>query len=116
MSEIFTIGDKVKIAKGADNDDRIGQVVTLRDFIEPGSDPPVWDCQTETGERFYAFTWELECADPIKELRRRIAVESEAYEDDDSLWVRGKKFALKQVTDWLTELVPDGELPKAVQA
>lgn len=36
-----------------------GQLVTLRTYVEPNSDEPVWCCETESGEHADLFWYEL---------------------------------------------------------
>ena len=48
-----------------------GQVVTLVEFIEPNSDPGLWEVITDDGVRLYPLPSELECVDPQQEQGRR---------------------------------------------
>jgi len=96
-------GDSARISRGADNDERIGHVVTL----VSRNDFESWQCRTVDGALFNAFDWELEHIDIVRELRRRISVELDGYRDDGSMWAAGKKFALKEIGTWLDELSSD---------
>jgi len=48
-----------------------GQVVTLVEFIEPNSDPGLWEVLTAEGVRLYPYPDELECVDPQQEQCRK---------------------------------------------
>ena len=48
-----------------------GQVVTLIEFVEPNSDPGLWEVLTADGVRLYPLPSELECVDPQQEQRRQ---------------------------------------------
>lgn len=115
MNEIFAVGDKVRGSMEALDESNRGQVFTLASYIEPNSDPALWECTTEAGQTVYLFPWELECLDPIKELRRRLAAELEECDntaeleecDNTSAYMRGKAVAFNTVADWLADLLPE---------
>ena len=116
MEAFFEIGKKVKISQRAFDGlnptifpEAIaarGKIVTLTDWVEPSSDEPVWEATTDNGEHVYLTTDEIECIDPVDELRRRVlaALDESAGESE---WERGHDSAISMVSTWIASLFPE---------
>lgn len=118
METFFEIGKKVKISQRAfeglntlDFPEEIavrGKVATLTDWIEPSSDAPVWEATLDNGRHVYLTTDEVECVDPVEELRRRVlvALDESAGESE---WERGHDSAISMVSTWIASLFPKAQ-------
>lgn len=91
---VFSAGDAVRVT---DDDGEVRQGATL---ISVTGD--MWQCEFANGDRETFGFWQLEFADPVAELKRRIAVSMLAQ--DDSLWCAGNVYAFREVGKWIEEL------------